>query len=37
MNRFFTRRLDRAVTAAAVICLMGPLMMGVARSLGTGV
>jgi hypothetical protein len=37
MNRFFTPRIDWAVSAVAVICLMGPLLMGVARSLGTGV
>ncbi len=37
MNRFFTPRLDWAATAVFVICLMGPLLMGVARSLGTGV
>jgi hypothetical protein len=37
MNRFFTPRLDWAATAVAVVCLMGPLLMGVARSLGTGV
>ena len=37
MNRFFTPRLDLAASAVAVICLMGPLLLGVARTLGTGV
>ena len=37
MNRFFTLRADLAASAIAVICLMGPLLMGVARSLGTGI
>jgi hypothetical protein len=37
MNRFFTPRIDWAASAVAVICLMGPLLMGVARTLGAGV
>ncbi len=37
MTRFFTPRTDWTVSAIAVICLMGPLLTGVARSLGAAI
>jgi hypothetical protein len=36
MIRSFTPRLDWAATAIAVICLMGPLLMGVGATLAGG-
>ena len=37
MTHLFTARRDVATTTVAIICLMGPLLLGVARTLGVGV
>ena len=37
MTCFIPSRFDLAASAIAIICLMGPLLMGIAATLGAGV